>query len=296
MTEFETLTAAHIEQYRPPTGSLTHPKSVTVVDPYDVDTPERAAARLAHSTRWDMDTFFAGAAAMFVIATVPNVFLVPVIEFVFGPLVDAPVGSNERTISRLFMLFVLNSLPALALVVHAVRRNRTTPRYDDALVAPLRMLSVPADVATAYAAFREAPTQLRAASAGEDVVAVVEARMGHMEDLLVEAARLHALDADATEDGLAVREQMITHAAKAQSLLVMAQRKAVAIADADAGTALVLGRGADDTAFEDAGAQLAEETEFVREVLNGTHILSHVIPSPASAPILVAETEKETLR
>lgn len=277
MTEFETLTAAHIEQYRPPTGYLTHPDSVGVSDPHNTLTPDRVAAQAVVS-RGRRAPSIVGAATILIAIGEVTVMLT------LGP---ASVVVLAGTLVVMLVVMFGVGLIAMLSDKHYTRMIKAAEPCS---------LSVPADVGAAYAAYRQTPAQLRTASAGEDVAAVVEARMGHMEDLLVEAARLHALDADATEDGLAVREQMITHAAKAQSLLVMAQRKAVAIADADAGTALVLGRGADDTAFEDAGAQLAEETEFVREVLNGTHILSHVIPSPASAPILVAETEKETLR
>lgn len=304
-TEFETLTAAHLEQYRPPTGAITHPDTKRVLDPTDVDTPERAAARLAVKSRWDPFGVVVGGVFLLLYGAMFSILAVLLGENLFGPLVDAPVGSDARTNARVAALIPMAALFPLAFAFYARSRNKKIDQFVP-LAAPLRTLTVPADVASAYTAFCKTPEQLRARNAGEDAVAVVEARMGHMEDLLVEAARLHALGADATKDGLAVREQMITHAAKAQSLVVMAQRKAMAIADADAGTALVLARGADDGEFEQAGAQLAEDTTFVRDVLDGASILTALpnptnaiaspTSSPTSSPILVAETEKEVAR
>lgn len=245
-TPFEALTAAHLEQYRPPTGALTHPDTMAVANPYDADTPDRAAARaiaVRGQRRANISlgaTLTTGVGAMGAIA-------------VLGTVNPAIFGFS----ATLFIFFVC--LTGVSFECHYDRKVEATK-------AP--PVSVPADVGAAYTAFQHAPSRLRSAGADENTVGVVEARMGHMDDLLVEAARLHALGADASEDGLAVRERMITHAAKAQSLLVLAQRQSAAIADADAGTALVLGRGVDDDGFDQAGVRLVEDTEFVRGVLN----------------------------
>lgn len=134
---------------------------------------------------------------------------------------------------------------------------------------PLRRLGVPADVGAAYRAYLEVPNQLRVAQAAEDTVGVIEGQIPHMEDLLVEAARLHRLDGSATEPALAVREQMVSLIAQAQSLVVLAQRHQCAIADAEASTALVLGRGPDPSTMSHLADKMIDDTVWVRGILDG---------------------------
>lgn len=240
-------------------GSLVHPDTVTVLDPHHKRGPQQEAEQAEAQQRWEKLNAREHA--------VGGIMMAMVLASMFGTLAFIPADIEGFT-PLLYMLsgsFILGA-PGLY-AIHRITKARDAVNF--VRLAPLPKVAVPADVEAAYRAYLDAPQQLRVAHASEAVVEAVETHIPSMEDLLVEAARLHDLHGSASEEGLAVRDMMVQRAAKAQSLVVLAQRHQSAINDADASTLLVLGRAGDDTALDTMGEQMIDETFWVRSILDG---------------------------
>lgn len=240
--EFQTLVAQHVEQYRPPVGSLTHTATRQVSDPYTP--PNRDARERARRINRSMG-FFAvgGAAAMtgFELMTI----------MASGMRLEGAIGMTVSVVTTLGFLLWRN------------------PAYNAAVLAANgETLNVPVDVATAYRTYAAAPLALRKAHANENAVAQVEAHLPYMDDLLTEAARLHAADLWASEEAQSVRTAMVRLAAHAQTLTVLAERSRMATDAAALSTPALLMRHPDESTFETLGERMLDETTFVRGILN----------------------------
>jgi hypothetical protein len=240
-------------------GSLVHPDTVTVLDPHHKRSAQQAAEQVEAQAQWEKMNRREG--------VVGGTMLFSLLASMFGYLFLLPndIGGIAAA-SGLFAAAFIPVGPGLY-VMHRVTAGREA--LDLVRYPTLPKVTVPADVAAAYSAYLEVPQQLRVAHAAEATVAAVEAHIPSMEDLLAEAGRLHALNASASEEGLALRDLMVQRAAKAQSLVVLAQRHQSAINDADASTLLVLGRAGDDTTLDTMGEQMIDETFWVRSILDG---------------------------
>ena len=147
-------------------------------------------------------------------------------------------------------------------------------------------MCVPIGVAIAYHTLIEAPGRLRALGASETAVAAVEEQIGYAEELLLEASRLHGMDATQTTEGAAVAEIMYNLGARAQELVTMAEQRATTIAAASLTTGLLLDRAPDLGGLDSAVAELHHETEFVTDVLHALPGIGSPTPEiePADQP------------
>jgi hypothetical protein len=239
--KFDALVARHVEGYRPPSGALVHPTTVKVADPHHVD-DEALLASSRHYDRRGWQAWLAG--VLLLTASI-------VAAIAFG---NAVLALSLQSV-------------ALASIVGAFRCSARMEGLKRSATA--KQLQVPSDVATAYRNYRDAPRSLRRAGADETVVAGVEEHLPYADDLLVEAARLHAVGASTTEEALAVRDALVRLAANAQTLTVLAQRRKVMIEAAALATPSLLMRHPDEGGFTRMGNSMMVETEFVREVLDG---------------------------
>lgn len=242
-TEFDVLLTEHLTAYRLPAGHLVHPQSVQVLDPYATADPQ-VTDRKRRLGNW-ADLYMLGVPAS-------------------GVAAGACVGIGTEP-SPVFILPWMAALLA-ASVGCWITSSRLDTLERDSMPATM---TVPADVAAAYDAYRSAPLLLRKAGAAEAAVAQVEAHLGYMDDLLVEAARLHAIGASATDEAFGVRDTMVRLAANAQTLTVLAERHRVAIAATALTTPSLLARQPDESGFKTTGAAMAEETTYVRGILDG---------------------------
>jgi hypothetical protein len=242
--EFEALATEHAQAYRLPVGALVHPETVALPDPHaETQTPDRSAlARADRKFRFGFAGFFASVVG-FIPATTPD-----------SGGVMAAAGVSALAVSGAWLIFAGRS------------REDALREINNACQKPV--LAVPADVAAAYRAYQSAPAALRKAHAAEAVTGAVEDQSAYMDTLLVEAARLHAMDASATPEGLAVRDTMVRLAAQAQALATLAERNRALINAATLTTPMLLVQQPTSETFHAAAAIMDEETALVRGVLN----------------------------
>lgn len=239
--EFEALLATHVEAYRLPAGHLVHPDVAAVPDPHHVlvVVPGGAGRPYGIAAGTSLAVAF-----VLIMVSVPNADH-------FAPAVGYTMFGSSAVTSF------------LAIVFAAMAADR------DVAASRRRTVLVPADVAAAYAAYVQTPQALRKAGAAETAVAQVEAHLPYIEDLLVEAARLHAAGVSASEEALRVRDAMVNLAANAQTLTVFAQRQHMAIEATALTTPALLMRHPDQSLFKATAEEMAQETTFVKSILTG---------------------------
>ena len=177
-------------------------------------------------------------------------------------------GALVLQIPDLAMPALMATICALPCLVAAV--------WQDAHINILRdeypktgLTKVPRGTAIAYEALITTPARLRVLGATEAATATIEGQIGYAEELLVESARLLSADAMGTPEGTAVEDAMFTLSAHASALVAVAIERETAIVAASLATGLLLDRAPDLTEFERAADEMADETAFVVEVLNG---------------------------
>lgn len=249
--EFEALVAQHVEGYRLPMGTLAHPKVTHLTDPAHRPDPAMEAAIKCERRRTLLSLLGAW------------------VGFSGGAGVTALgyagwIGGGDITMG------IATGAAFVSVVAGTVTGNHFEKRENRARrAAKPRALTVPADVAAAYTAFAQVPARLRALDANESAVGAVEEQAGYAEALLAEAAALHAADASATHEALAVRDTLVQMAAHAQSLVVLAQRHHTMVNAAAVSTPMLLSRRPDAGVLAAAAQTITEETALVRDLLDG---------------------------
>lgn len=242
--EFEALVVEHVEAYRLTGGVLVHPANKVLPDPHaETPKPDRAPLRQADlRTRTSMGGFFAS-------------------------FTGCATALGMESVALGWTAGIALAVTAFSSSYFAFKRDKVVEEFNASLQKPT--VTVPADVGSAYRAYQSAPALLRKAHASEAVVGSVEDQSAYVDTLLVEAGRLHALDASATPEGLAVRDTMIRLAAHAQALVTMAQRQRALVNAATLTTPMLLAHQPSPQTFTDAAAIMGEETALVRDILAG---------------------------